>query len=203
MARTPPPKRPTKTTPARALKVVYLPTKSLKPDRKNARSHGERNLGAIRASIDSAGVYQPILVQAGTHRVIAGHGRLIVFKEKGLAKVPCIVLDVDDAKAREISLRDNRTAELAGWDAAKLQVLLDDLESSLELAPEDVGFDEAELDEIMESLEETDDDEADDDDHRPAASQFKVIVQCKDEGDQAKLIKSLRGKGYKCSGMTS
>jgi ParB-like chromosome segregation protein Spo0J len=197
-AKTPPPPRKL----SGKLQVVYLPAAKLKPDPLNARIHEEENLDAIRASIDSLGVYGPILVQAKTKRIIAGHGRLAVFEERGIDPVPCILLKVDDARAREIALRDNRTAELAGWDGEKLAKVLDELDEQLKLSPLDLGFTDEDLDALIERA--AGDEPADEPgDHTPPVTQFKVIVHCKDENDQADLLGRLKKQGYKCHSMGS
>jgi len=51
--------------------------------------------------MESFGFTNPILVQRGTNRVIAGHGRLLVAKKKGLADVPVIFLDLCDRTIRK------------------------------------------------------------------------------------------------------
>ncbi len=83
-----------------------------------------------------------VLVQAGTNRVIGGHLRLLAAERLGLEAVPCKILDVDDARADELALLDNRAAEFAEWEPSGLRAILE------ELAPERraaVGWNEAEL----------------------------------------------------------
>lgn len=51
-----------------------------------------------------------------------GHGRQIAAIEMGLDKVPCIRLDhMTETQRRDYAIRHNRTAELSGWDFAKLE----------------------------------------------------------------------------------
>ena len=56
---------------------------SIVPDRANPRVHPEANLDAIVASLKRFGQAEPLVVQAKSGRLIAGHGRLMAMKELG------------------------------------------------------------------------------------------------------------------------
>ena len=127
-----------------------LSTESLLFDEQNPRARNERNLSAIRASVNEHGQVEPILVQANTMRVIHGNGRLQVLMEAGYSEVDCAVIDVDDAKARKLSIVLNRSGELAGWDVDILGAHLEAL-ASLDTGfdPTTMGFSGAELEDIL------------------------------------------------------
>jgi ParB-like chromosome segregation protein Spo0J len=57
------------------LKVTRVPIGSLRMDPANARLHGDANLDAIAGSLARFGQAEPLVVQRGTNRVIAGNGR--------------------------------------------------------------------------------------------------------------------------------
>jgi len=61
------------------------------------------------ASVRRFGVLQPILVRpkGGRYEFVAGERRLRAAREAGLKMVPCIVKDLDDREALEISLTEN------------------------------------------------------------------------------------------------
>jgi ParB family chromosome partitioning protein len=72
------------------------------------RSVGD--LSELRASIESKGVLEPLLVRPlpdGRFRIIAGERRFRAAMEAGLAEVPCIELDVPDNEVMEIALIEN------------------------------------------------------------------------------------------------
>ena len=72
------------------------------------RSVGD--LSELKASIESKGVLEPILVRPledGRFRIIAGERRFRAAMEAGLAEVPCIELDVPDNEMMEIALIEN------------------------------------------------------------------------------------------------
>lgn len=122
------------------LEVKYLPIDSLKPWDNNPKKH---NSAAISDSVEEFGVMKPILVQKDTHRIIAGHGRLDAFRAAGLAEVPVIEHDIDDARAKAYALIDNQTTISGGWDGTLLELNLQDI--TLELPDLDMtlfGFSE-------------------------------------------------------------
>lgn len=74
------------------------------------------DLGPLVRSIGKLGVLQPLLVRprAGRFELIAGTRRLAAATTAGLTEVPCLVHQVDDARARALADSDNlRTAEPA------------------------------------------------------------------------------------------
>ena len=79
---------------------------------------------AIAKSVDHNGFYGAILAQESSGRILAGHHRWEAAKREGLGAVPVMLIDVDDETARRILLADNRTAELATRDHAKLDEIL-------------------------------------------------------------------------------
>lgn len=124
---------------------------SLHPDPANARSHDERNLDAIRASLLRFGQREPLIVQAGTGRVIGGHGRLEAMKALGWTHCDVIEFECNDLEATSLAIALNRAGELAGWDAPALGALLESLRA--ENALDGVGFTTAEIDELLADLD--------------------------------------------------
>jgi ParB-like chromosome segregation protein Spo0J len=141
------------------LSVTYRGTGSLKPDPRNSRTHSKRQVDQIIASMREFGFTNPILVDPGG-MVIAGHGRLLAAKAMGLAEVPTIELTgLDDAQKRALRLADNKIALGAGWDLDLLKVELGELsapEFGIDLTV--TGFSSGELDFLLSSKEDPDDD---------------------------------------------
>ncbi len=67
------------------LTIQRVPLDSLHLDPANARAHDTRNLAAIEASLARFGQAEPLVVQAGTRRVIGGNGRLVAMGKLGWA----------------------------------------------------------------------------------------------------------------------
>jgi len=128
-----------------------MPVGRLVPYIRNARTHDDDQIAQIAASIAEFGFTNPILI-GEDDVIVAGHGRLMAARRLGLETVPVIVLaPLSEAQRRALVIADNRIAENAGWDramlAAELAALRDD-DFDLEL----VGFDDAEIDELMAGL---------------------------------------------------
>jgi DNA modification methylase len=118
----------------------------LKPDKKNARKHDERNLKAIEDSLRLFGQQKPIVaLKDGT--VIAGNGTLASAKSLGWKKL-AVVLFEDARKARAYAIADNRTGELSSWDR---DILVDSLKGikALDLKLEDIGFLDSEMADLL------------------------------------------------------
>lgn len=74
----------------------------------------------IVASIRRFGLRNPVLVD-DDHQVIAGHDRLMAAAELKLETVPLLMLSgMTEAERRAYIIADNRLAECAGWDEARL-----------------------------------------------------------------------------------
>lgn len=113
--------------PALDLKVVRQPISALRLEGRAARSHSDKQMRALVASIRQFGFITPVLIdEAGV--VLAGRGRLAAAQQVGLADVPTLRLDhLSSAEKRAYVLADNRIAELAGWSKDILALELKEL----------------------------------------------------------------------------
>jgi DNA modification methylase len=129
--------------------VQMLPTASLKPSARNARTHSKKQIGQIKNSIEAFGWTMPILVDEN-RTIIAGHGRHSAAIDLGLDEVPAIIVSyLSEAKKRALAVADNKIPTNAGWDRGKIAVELSELEvllSEIELDISVTGFETAELD---------------------------------------------------------
>lgn len=143
---------------ARPLNVSYMPTGSLCPDPRNARTHPKRQIQQIVASIREFGFTNPILADPGAN-IIAGHGRLLAAKELGLGEVPVIVLEgMSDAQKRALRLADNKIALGAGWDLDILRVELAELSAlDVDIDLSLTGFSAGEIDVVLKGPADPDD----------------------------------------------
>lgn len=103
----------------------------LTPDDKNANRGTARGREAVRDSLEKLGAGRSILMDKNG-RVIAGNKTLDAARAAGLAGVITVEttgdqlvvvqrtdLDLDDAKARELGIADNRGSQVGlEWDAA-------------------------------------------------------------------------------------
>ncbi len=107
--------------------IELLERSSLKPNPKNPRTHSQKQLQQIGASINQFGFIVPIIID-DDNNIVAGHGRWAA--SKALGHVPVIrVKFISEADRRAFALAENRIAEQAGWDkdllSCELEYLLE------------------------------------------------------------------------------
>lgn len=103
----------------------------------------------VAASLRRFGWRQPIVAKR-SGEVIAGNTRLKAAGELGMDHVPVVWFEGNDIEATAYAIADNRTGEFAEWDQAGLASLLAELRE--EDALMGVGFDEAEIDDLLAEL---------------------------------------------------
>jgi ParB family chromosome partitioning protein len=114
--------------------LAHLPVATLKPDPDNIR-RGVGDVRELAASITAQGVLEPLLVtDAGDgvhHLVVCGHRRLEAARVAGLAAVPCIVRQLDQAGRLEAQVSENlQRADLSPIEEALAYRRLIDLRIS-------------------------------------------------------------------------
>lgn len=129
-----------------APKVEVVEIDRLVPWSRNPRK--DHAVPQIMRSIQSFGYQSPVIVQAGTYRVLAGHGRLKAMRELGVTKLPVVVADIDNDRADLYTLADNKLTEISGWDFERMAELLlefdaKNLDSTL------TGFSDEEIQDLM------------------------------------------------------
>lgn len=141
---------------AKLLNIVYRRVEELTPDPGNPRRHAKKQIRQIASSIQAFGFIVPVLIDCDS-KVIAGHGRLLAARELGVAQVPTLCLEhLTPAQANAFMIADNRLTEIASWDDQLLaqqlkELTLLDLDFSIELT----GFEMAEIDLRIASLEDS------------------------------------------------
>lgn len=105
---------------AKQIKIKYLPLDSIHPYAGNPR-RVEKAIKSVQKSIKEFGFLNPIIVDAD-NVIICGHTRFLAAQRLGLEQVPVIIAsDLSEEQIRAFRLADNRVAEIAVWDKAKLQ----------------------------------------------------------------------------------
>ena len=105
------------------LKVEYVPLKSIKPYKNNAKEHPQEQIEQIKASIKEFGNIDPIGVWHD--EIVEGHGRYEAAKQLKLKTVPIIRLDdLTDEQRRAYALVHNQLTMNTGWDFALLDMEL-------------------------------------------------------------------------------
>jgi DNA modification methylase len=110
------------------LETVLISSLSLDPS--NARKHDAKNLASIAGSLKLFGQRKPIVV-SGANVVVAGNGTLEAAKSLGWSEISVVRIPNDwtAEQVKAYALADNRTAELAEWDAKVLAEQLIELDA--------------------------------------------------------------------------
>lgn len=185
---------------------LAVPVASLTPDPRNARKHGERNRQAIRFSLEKFGQQRPVSVDADGI-ILAGNGTHAEGGALGWKYIAAVRSHLRGNDARAYAIADNRSGELAEWDAAELAATLEQLGDDgfnvggLEISDE-------ELDKLLEG------------NHEPAApqqgagprgraagsgdlrEQWKTIVEHASEAEQAAFLEQMVAEARKCRALT-
>ena len=133
---------------AEPLRRLAVKVESLSLDPRNARTHGTKNLAAIRASLERFGQRQPLVVSKDGV-VIAGNGRLEAAREMGWTHIAVVRVEDTHAEASAYAIADNRTSDLAGWDDGVLAEILEELrDEDAELAAA-TGYSERDIDRML------------------------------------------------------
>jgi DNA modification methylase len=135
------------------LKLETVKIESLTFDPTNARKHDSKNLDSIKGSLNLFGQRKPIVVTSG-NVIVAGNGTVEAAKALGWSEIMIVRTPIDwtPEQIKAYALADNRTAELAEWDAKILSEQLLELDA--------VGWDVSEFGfEALEPPVSSDDDE--------------------------------------------
>lgn len=112
------------------------------PDPQNRRKHNPRNLGLVVDALQQVGAARSIVIDENDV-ILAGNGVSEAAAEAGITKVRVIEADgqeiiavrrsgLSEEQKRALAMYDNRSGELAEWDAEQLQA---DLDAGLSLEP--------------------------------------------------------------------
>lgn len=132
------------------MKIETVPLADLREDPDNARRHPEKNLKAIRGSLERFGQRLPLVVRDGI--VVVGNGRLRVMRELGWETAEVVGADdLTKKEAQAFGIADNKSALDAEWDESQLAELLKGFGDPGLIA--DIGWDEKELVTFLDSVD--------------------------------------------------
>ena len=138
------------------MKIIDKNIKELKFADYNPRTLTEKQFKDLKNSINEFGLVDPVIINKNPERknvIVGGHQRVRVAKGMGMEYIPCVEVNLDLKRERELNVRLNRN--VGGWD---YDVLADQFDMA-ELV--DWGFSEKNLyglfDDIDYSILEDDD----------------------------------------------
>src|SRR4030095_14816175 len=116
----------------------------------NPRKISDHDLEALRRSMKFFGVVEPVVVNRRTGRIVGGHQRVKAAEAQGIAELPVVHVDLDEAQEKQLTLALNRIS--GEFDLDKLADVLKDLQAvgaDLDLT----GFTPGEIDDLIRGLE--------------------------------------------------
>lgn len=112
----------------KSTKYEIVDIEKLIPYINNARTHDEKQIAQIAASIKEFGFLSPIIV-AEDYTILCGHGRYYGAQKLGLAKVPCVIEShLTETQRKAYIIADNKLSLNAGWDDDLLKVEIEALQ---------------------------------------------------------------------------
>ena len=129
----------------------YNQRKDLKP--------GDPEYEKLKQSIKKFGVVEPIVWNKRSGNIVGGHQRYKIFKNMGITKIECVVVDLDELHEKALNVALNKIS--GEFDIPVLTDLLKDLDS-YDFDVSLTGFDE---DEILNLFINTDEKEIKDDEY--------------------------------------
>lgn len=124
--------------------IVDTPLNDVVPHPSNPR---KGDVEKIAKSIREHGFHGALVVQTSRKRIIVGEHRWRAAQIVGLDAVPMDWKDVDDQKALEIMLADNRASDSADYDSPDLAALLESLPD-----PSAALWDQPDVDALLRSI---------------------------------------------------
>ena len=136
---------------ATPLRIATVKIDDVRPHPRNPR---QGDVGAIAASMERFGFYQPIVVQRSSGYILAGNHRWKAAQALGRKTIPVVYQDVGDEEALAILVADNRTSDLASYDDRALAELLQEIAREEERGGLlGTGFDTEDVDRLLADLE--------------------------------------------------
>ncbi len=112
------------------MKIVEKNIRDLKQAEYNPRQLTEQQHKELVESLEKFGFVDPILINKNKSRknvIIGGHQRVKVATMLGIAKVPCVELDLSLEKEKELNVRLNKNTGEWDWDMLANNFDTDDL----------------------------------------------------------------------------
>ena len=165
------------------LQVEYVDIGTIKPYKRNAKTHPKEQIEQIKKSIKEFGNCDPIGVWHD--EIVEGHGRYLALKELGETTIPIIRLDsLTDEQRRAYGLVPNQLTMNSPWDLPALDLELADLDFDMS----EFGFDDL-------SEENT---PASNDRNVDFKERLQIIVECSSEDDMEDKFQKITELGIEC-----
>lgn len=179
----------------RVTELRRVPAGSLAPHPLNWRTHPQGQRAAMQAALRELGYADALVARElpdGSLQLIDGHLRAEVTPD---ARVPVLVVDLDDREAETLLATHDSIAALAGVDRESLDELLGRVDT------ESPGL-QAVFERLAEQANPTGVDVPVNLPDLDIPPTFQVVVDCRDEADQFEVYQAMREEGRPCRVLT-
>ena len=121
----------------------YNPRVDLKP--------GDKEYDKLKRSIEEFGYVEPIIYNKRNNTVVGGHQRLKVLKDLGYTDIDVVEVDLNENDEKALNIALNKVS--GDWDNEKLEELLNELNNEADFDISLTGFDENEINSLIESID--------------------------------------------------
>lgn len=178
-------------------KIERWPLSRLIPYASNPRLHSTEQVAQIAALMKEFGQTQLVVVDE-RGEIIVGHGRVLAAQSIGWTSIVVgVATDWTTTQKRAYRIADNRVAEEARWDRTALISEIADLK----LENFDIELLAFSNDQLRVFL--TDGSDGGDNGPQLEGMSYSVIVRCKDEGEQRRMLSRFQKQGLECSALIS
>ncbi len=158
-----------------------------------------KDVRELSRSIKRFGFGDPIVARKANGEIIAGHLRYFAAKRLKIDQVPVRFLDLSEDEAHAMAIAETKLERMRNFDKGGLAVELDALEEKGVDLEYGTGFDSEDIENLLDkddSLE----DLLKETDNAPSITGglYSVIVECKSDAEQRKLLDRLEGEGFEC-----
>lgn len=136
------------------MRIEQLPIADLQPAAYNPRKDlqpGDPEFEKLKRSLSEFGYVEPVIWNKTTGHVVGGHQRLKVLATLGHTEIDCVVVELDETREKALNVALNKIS--GDWDESKLALLIADLDAA-DFDAELTGFDDAEIQQLIGSLDE-------------------------------------------------
>ena len=172
------------------LPAGYNPRKDLQP--------GDKEYENLKKSIQEFDYIDPVIWNEQTGVVVGGHQRLKVLQDLGHTEVDVSVVDMPLEKEMALNVALNKVS--GDWDTSKLSDIMLELQD-MDIDMELTGFTEKELNNF--NIFEEDSNEDNEEQYQELEFQYKIMITCKDEYDQIRILEMLEKEHIECRPLIS
>lgn len=166
------------------MNIIEMKLADIIPYENNPRRN-EDAVQYVANSIKEFGFKVPIVIDK-ENVIVAGHTRALAAERLGMDTVPVIKADdLNEEQVRAFRLADNKTAEMASWDFAALDLELADI-TDIDMSDFGFGTDEEEK-AFGEDIKEV-----------SYIEKISVVIDCKDDEEAETIFEKLTEEGYTC-----